>query len=312
MKTVETFSTISAMKKQEQSYTPKEDYLRHSFRDQKTEDHQCYCCESEESNSMKLVVDDNFRLLMVSWCYQIVGHCKFSRDTVAISTNYLDRFLSTTEGIDAKKDRKIFQLATMACLYTAIKIHEVEAIDPTFISNLSKGNFTEKQVVDMEQRIITSLQWRLNPPTPLSFTQQILSIIPDKTMSKNERSKAMKLATYQTELSVGEYYFLSYDASCIALASLANSMQATRRGKSYQHILQTISKIVNIDISSREFIKCRENLYNLMNIMTRRHCQEESHHSKIPRSSTDVQKPCRFAISTIHHSPRGVDTFPTR
>jgi len=305
METVENFSIISAMKRQEQSYTTK--YYLHSFRNQTT-DHQ-YCCESE-SNSMKPLVDEHFRLFMVNLCYQIVDFCDFSCDVVAISTNYLDRFLSTTEGIDARKDRKLFQLAAMTCIYTAIKIHEVEAIDPTFISNLSKGNFTEKQVVDMEQRIITSLQWRLNPPTPLSFIQKFLSIIPDKTMSKSEKSKAMKLATYQTELSVREYHFLSYDASCIALASLANAMQATRRGGYYQHILQTISKITDIDIGSQEFIKCKENLYTVMNIMTR-HRRQESH-SKIPRSSTAVHKRGRFKISAIHHSPRGVDTFSSK
>jgi len=305
METVEIFSIISAMKRQEQSYMPKEDYL-HSFRDQT--DHQYCCCESE-SNSMK-PVNENFRLYLVNWCYQIVEFCKFSRDVVAISTNYLDRFLSTTEGINVKKDRKIFQLASMTCLYTAIKIHEVEAINPTFISNLSKGNFTKEQVVDMEQRIITSLQWRLNPPTPLSFIKKFLSIVPDKTMSKSEKSSVMKLATYQTELSVREYHFFSYDASCIALASLANAMQAARRdGGYYQHILQTISKIADIDISSREFITCKENLHTIMNVVT---CHRQESYSMIPRSSTAVRKRGRFTISAVHHSPRGVDTLPTR
>jgi len=297
METIEIFSIISAMKRQEQSYLPK-DYI-HSFRDQT--DHQD-CCESS-SNSIQQE-DGNFRLRMVNWCYQIVGFCKFNRDIVAISTNYLDRFLSTTEGIEAKKDRKIFQLTAMTCLYTAIKIHEVEAIDPTFISNLSKGNFTEKQVVDMEQKIIMSLQWRLNPPTPSSFIQKFLSIIPDKTMSKSEKSAVRKLATYQTELSVGDYNFLSYDASCIALASLANAIQATRRGY-FQHILQTISKIADIDISSQAFMKCRESLYTKMNMPS--HCQESY---SIPQLST-VRKHGR-STNSVHNSPRGVDTFPTR
>merc|ERR1712176_1649938 len=216
-------------KQQEKSYLPR-DYL-YNFRDQ-TDNQDCY----ENTLNSVQPVDEKFRLCMVNWCYQIVGFCKFNRDIVAISTNYLDRFLSTTEGTEAGKNRKIFQLAAMTCLYTAIKIHEVEAIDPTFVSNLSKGTFTKKQVVDMEQKIIMSLQWRLNPPTPYSFMQKLLSIIPDKTMNKNEKASIMKLATYQTEISVREYYFLSFDASCIALASIANAMQATRRSY-FQHIL---------------------------------------------------------------------------
>eukprot|EP00548_Thalassiothrix_antarctica_P014946 CAMPEP_0194173920 /NCGR_PEP_ID=MMETSP0154-20130528/8188_1 /TAXON_ID=1049557 /ORGANISM="Thalassiothrix antarctica, Strain L6-D1" /LENGTH=297 /DNA_ID=CAMNT_0038887169 /DNA_START=60 /DNA_END=953 /DNA_ORIENTATION=+ len=297
MDSVEIASNISAMKRQEQSYLSK-DYL-HSFPDE-TE----YPCQFEGVLNTNSSVNEALRLRMVNWCYQIVAFCQFSRDTVAISTNYLDRFLSTTEGINARKDWKIFRLAAMTCLYTAIKIHEVEAIDPTFISNLSKGNFTEKQVVDMEQKIIMSLQWRLNPPTPSSFIQKFLSIIPDKTMSKSEKSAVRKLATYQTELSVGDYNFLSYDASCIALASLANAIQATRRGY-FQHILQTISKIADIDISSQAFMKCRESLYTKMNMPS--HCQESY---SIPQLST-VRKHGR-STNSVHNSPRGVDTFPTR
>jgi len=297
METVGIFSTISALKRQEQSYLSK-DYL-HCFRDQTEHQYQ-----NEGAIDSTKPVDQEFRFRMVNWCYQIVEFCKFCRDTVAISTNYLDRFLSTTEGIDARKDRKIFQLASMTCLYTAIKTHEVEAINPAFISDLSKGNYTEEQVVDMERKIIMSLRWRLNPPTPCSFARQFLSIIPDKTMSRSEKSAAMKLAKYQTELSVGEYHFLSYDASCIALASLANAMQATRRGY-LQHILQTISKIADIDISSRAFIKCRENLRIALNKTQHR---QESH--SIPKPST-VNKNTGSTI-TIHNSPRGVDTFPTR
>jgi len=297
METVGIFSIISAMKQQEQRYLSK-DYL-HSFRDQTEYQHL-----SEGTSDSTNPVDQEFRSRMVVWCYQIVDFCKFSRDTVAISVNYLDRFLSTTEGIDARKDRKICQLAVMTCLYTAIKIHEIEAIDPTSISDLSKGNYTGEQVVDMERKIIMTLRWHLNPPTPCSFTRQFLSLIPDKTMSRSEKSATMKLAKYQIELSVGEYYFLSNDASCIALASLANAMQATRRGY-FQHILQTISKIADIDISSRAFIKCRENLRIALN--KTQHRQESR---SIPQSST-VNKNTGSKID-VHNSPRGVDSFPTR
>jgi len=273
METIEIVSIISAMKRQERSYLSK-DYL-HSFSDQ-TERH----CQFEGASNPGRSVDEDLRLFMINWCYRVVAFFEFRRDTVAISTNYLDRFLSTTEGTNARKNRKIFQLAAMSCLHTAIKIHEVEAIDMAYFSDLSKGFYTVEQFTDMEQTIITSLQWRLNPPTPCSFTQNFLSVIPGIIMSRKEKLVVLKLARYQTELSVREYSFLSYDASCIALASLANSMQATNH-RNFQHILRILCKIVELDINSQVFVECRKNLRILMKMKL--HSQE---HDFIPQKPT--------------------------
>mmetsp|Transcript_40697 Transcript_40697/g.46250 ORF Transcript_40697/g.46250 Transcript_40697/m.46250 type:complete len:306 (+) Transcript_40697:3-920(+) len=295
MDAVEIFSIISTMKVQEKRYLSK-DYL-HDFRDQVEYRHRI-TCELDPSKP----VDKEFRFCMVGWCYKIVDFCKFNRDTVAISVNYLDRFLSSVEGMTAMKDRKQFKLAAITCLYTAIKTHEVEAIDLSFISELSKGIYTEEQVCVMERKIIMALQWRLNPPTPCSFTRYFLTLIPNRTMSKNEKSVAMQLVKYQTESAVGEYNFLSYDASCIALASLANAIQATKRGY-IQHILLTISMIADIDIESQVFMNCRDSLLITLN-KTHYH-----HQSKATQKSSKVNTNKRPKVA-VQYSPRGVNTFP--
>ena len=44
--------------------------------------------------------------------------------------SFLDRYLMTSIGRNASENQKLFQLASMTSPYTAIKIHEPEAMDP--------------------------------------------------------------------------------------------------------------------------------------------------------------------------------------
>ena len=120
-------------------------------------------------NSKGLSVDADCRFKMAEWKRQVVDFCKFQRETVAISMSYLDRFLASPGGVDARHNRKIYQLASMAALYTAIKVNEPEAVDPKTVAGLSRGAHTEEQVEDMERQILFSIDWRLHPPTALAF-----------------------------------------------------------------------------------------------------------------------------------------------
>ena len=38
-------------------------------------------------------VDEDCRVKMCEWCYQVVDFCKFRRETVGIGMSYLDRYL---------------------------------------------------------------------------------------------------------------------------------------------------------------------------------------------------------------------------
>jgi Cyclin, N-terminal domain len=166
------------------------------------------------------------RNLMVSWCYQVVDYCRFRRETVEIAMSYLDRFCCTALGITARTDRKIYQLAAMTCLYTACKIHEPEAMDPKLVSNLSRGAYSPKEVEEMESMIVEALQWRLNPPTSLSFVRQLLDLIPLNVISQQIRQAAYDITKYQTELAVSEREFIQVKGSTIAYGALMNALES--------------------------------------------------------------------------------------
>lgn len=243
-------------------------------------------------------VDAECRFRMVEWCYQVVDFCKFSRDTVAIAMSYLDRFLVTSEGSEILDDRKAFQLCTMTCLYTAIKTHEPEAMDPQVISGLSRGAYSAEQVEAMERRILEGIKWRMNPPTALSFARSFMNLIPSGIMSETQQNAVIELAKYQTELAVEEYSFITVDSSMIAFAALANALQNVDRQVKYQYF-QKISVVADIDISSNVFVKCQENLWAAMNDDPQGQLNQLA-----PRSPTVTKT--TSSTSGFHESPRGV------
>ncbi|KAL7438419.1 hypothetical protein ACHAXM_006309, partial [Skeletonema potamos] len=66
---------------------------------------------------------------IVDWCYAVVDHCQYSRETVASAMDMVDRFLSTPSNSvvatrvsdEALRDQSKFQLLTIAALYSSIK-----------------------------------------------------------------------------------------------------------------------------------------------------------------------------------------------
>lgn len=282
--------TIRAMRQQEENGYKCADYLHQVERLNRV--------HSKGPLNSADPVDAECRFRMVEWCYQVVDFCKFSRDTVAVAMSYLDRFLVTSEGADVLQDRKMFQLCAMTCLYTAIKTHEPEAMEPQVISGLSRGAYTAKQVEETERRIIGAIQWRMNPPTPLSFVRSLLALMPKDAMDDTARKVAVEFAKYQTELAVEESSFVSVNSSMIAFAAIANALQAVDAQVKYEY-LETVSSIAGIDISSSEFVKCQERLWSAMNDDPPSQLNQLA-----PRTHT-VPK-TSGSYSGVHDSPRGV------
>lgn len=242
-------STIEAMRHQEECYCAS-DYLI----DEALPQHQH--ANAKENDP----IDGECRSRMVQWCYQIVDFCKFNRDTVAIAMNYLDRYMSTEQGAEALGSRTRFQLVVMTCLYTAIKIHEPEALAPCVLAGLSRNKFSVQEVEDMERELINALQWRMNPPTALSFMQALLSLIPKRTMEESRRRKVVELAQLQIEKSVEDYSFVGLKSSTIALAAIVNALKTIDLKVAY-HFQIHLSKIAKIDSKSQLFVAVRKKMF---------------------------------------------------
>jgi len=240
----EAVATIVAMRHQEDTGYLSRDFLRQPHLRQLTLD-----------------VDADCRTKMAAWSYQVVDFCKFNRESVEIAINYLDRYLLTPAGTRAMQDRSVFQLAAMTSLYTAVKIHEPEAMDPKLVSSLSRGTYSPQDVEKMEQILLQALHWRVNPPTALSFVRMFLDLVPAEVMDEETRTVAYSIIKFQTELAVSEYDFIHVKASVTAYCSLMNSLEVLVEPKVSKYVSIILQEAAGICGNDGDIINVQRFLY---------------------------------------------------
>jgi hypothetical protein len=137
--------------------------------------------------------------------------------------NHLDRYLA---GSPIPVDKNMFQLLAMTCLYLSIKLNEYKHLlikgsksSMDTILQLSRGFFTLKEMEGMEYDVLQRLQWHVHPPTPQVFVKHFLFFF------SIEDSETHDLAQFMAELSVMDYFFVSYKPSEVAIAALLNAME---------------------------------------------------------------------------------------
>jgi Cyclin, N-terminal domain/Cyclin, C-terminal domain len=222
-------ATIAAMCHQESVGYGKSDYLNAS---------------TAEPGCPPLDVDADCRRKMAAWCYQVCDFCKFRRETAEIAMISLDRFLQSPTGMPALFDRSLFQLSAMTCLYTAVKIHEPEAMDPNLVSSLSRGTYSPQDVEEMERVILQGVNWRVNPPTTLSFVRQFFNLIPAEAMTVATRNAVYDVTKFQTELAVSDYDFVAVPSSVMAYCSFVNALESLEVQILDRKVIQYIASIV--------------------------------------------------------------------
>ena len=169
-------------------------------------------------------VDEDCRVKMCEWCYQVVDFCKFRRETVGIGMSYLDRYMCSKKGKKALGDRKEYQLIAMTCLYVAIKLHEPLEMETSLLADLSRGCYTEMEFANMEKQILEAIEWRVSGPTPLAFVLHYISFLPD-IISSCVVEAIFDYARYQTELAIGDHYFVKAKPSVMGMAALLNALE---------------------------------------------------------------------------------------
>ena len=284
-------STIEAMCQQEERGYACSDYL-----------HQYNHVDVEPGPRKKIAVDRDVRAKLVDWCYSIVDFCKFNRETVAISISYLDRFLLSELGLVTLQEPTIYQLAAMTSLYTAIKIHEPEAMDPELVSNLSHGAYTIEQVEAMEYAILQAIQWRVNTPTALAFVRYFLDLLPNKILDKATKAAAYDLTINQTEFAVRDYKFVTVKSSAVAYVSLMNSLESLCiDSKTYDYVSRILARVSNIDPDAKHTVDMQTYLYPKVSDHA---CFDDTPNSPSHRREGSLKK---TSSSSSAPSPRSVD-----
>jgi len=207
------------------------------------------------STSTSSQINKHWREKICEWAYQVVDHFDLNRDVVGTAMSHLDRYLGIYNGT---VDKNLFQLLAMTCLYLSIKLNEYKHLlipgsksSMDTILQLSRGFFTLEEMEKMEYDILQRLRWHVHPPTAQIFMKHFLFFLSE------EEKELDDLAQFMIELSVMDYFFVSYKPSEIALAALLNSMD---RLGSQTRQMQFPYNCNFVDMHSPAVRACRERL----------------------------------------------------
>ncbi|QDP16890.1 hypothetical protein Tsubulata_009123 [Turnera subulata] len=116
----------------------------------------------------------------IEWILRVKSHYGLTPLTCVLAMNYFDRFLCS---LRFQIDKPwMGQLAAVACLSLATKVEETQVF---LLLDLqvedSKFVFEAKTIKRMELLVLSTLQWRMHPVTPISFFDHIIRRLGLKT-----------------------------------------------------------------------------------------------------------------------------------
>lgn len=104
----------------------------------------------------------------VEWMLKVHLYHSFSALTAVLAVDYFDRFIFSFQF--QREKPWMTQLAAVACLSLAAKMEETQVpLLLDFQVEESKYVFEAKTIQRMEILVLSTLQWKMNPVTPLSF-----------------------------------------------------------------------------------------------------------------------------------------------
>ena len=194
---------------------------------------------------------------MVEWCCRVIQYCNLETEIVSIAMNYTDRMCIAQPQILMNPCK--YQLVAMTSLYTAAKIHAPEALDPKLVSNLSRGTYTAEEIEAAERMLLSTLKWKVNPPTAHSFARQFFELV-QPALSIQERETALRFSLKQIDSFMCKYFCSSLiRPSVVAYCAFMNAL-------GYLSILNSneknvvfglgynIAQLINLDLLSDEIL----------------------------------------------------------
>ncbi|KAK1741652.1 cyclin family protein [Skeletonema marinoi] len=201
------------------------------------------------------------RSKLFAWMYDLVDTHSLDRELVAVAASYMDRYLSKQTSINRGY---IYQLVGMTSLYLAIKIYrdQGKCAGAASFAGLSRGLFTDHDIVKMENSMLNTLDWRMFPPTAVTFGTMLLAMIPRGACSPFSRHSMFERIRFLLELSIAVPFFLGKKPSNIAIGAFIEIMESEEQpnvsDKIHQaHFKRRLYILAGIDSDSNEVTICR-------------------------------------------------------
>jgi len=164
-------------------------------------------------NYMRKQADINpcMRSVLIDWLVEVSQEYKLKEQTLYLTINYIDRFLSFMS-----VQRSKLQLVGAACMLVAAKFEEIYPPEVKEFVYITDDTYTAKQVLKMEHLILKTLSFDLSVPTCRDFITRYL-VAADAPLE----SQQQYLSEFLCELTVIDFELsVKYLPSMIAAASI--------------------------------------------------------------------------------------------
>ena len=148
------------------------------------------------------------RAILVDWIIEVHLKFKLLPETLFLTVGIIDRFLELE-----KIKRGSLQLVGVTAMLIASKYEEIYAPEVRDFVYITDNAYTRDQIFNMEQNMLTVLNFSLTFPSPFRFLERF-----NKLAKCSE--KQWNLAHYLIELPLIEQRMLKYTPSNLAAAAI--------------------------------------------------------------------------------------------
>ncbi|KAI1310211.1 G2/mitotic-specific cyclin [Mortierella claussenii] len=148
------------------------------------------------------------RGILVDWLAEVHNKFKLLPETLFLSVNLIDRFLSVRSVSLVK-----LQLVGVTALFIAAKYEEVMAPSIQNFIYMSDGSFGDKEILQAERYMLQALGFQLSYPSPMNFLRRI-------SKADNYNIHSRTVAKYLMEIPLLDHNFMECPPSMISGAAL--------------------------------------------------------------------------------------------
>lgn len=202
------------------------------------------------------------RKSMVTWLTQVQTALSLSPESVWVAMSFFDRYLSSGRGNshEALTNKRLYQLAAITSFYTAIKISEPVVLGIDMLVQICRGTYKQSDIINMENDILSALNWRVSGHTPMDFARHLLELLTEqKQLSSHDSDSLLEICQKHVDFTISDIYFSSCTPSTVGISCLASSLVDCRQRHA---IWATLSELCQFDLLPNEVIVAQQRLWS--------------------------------------------------
>ncbi|CAH9127294.1 unnamed protein product [Cuscuta epithymum] len=158
-------------------------------------------------------ITEGMRGILIDWLVEVSEEYKLVPDTLYLTVNLIDRFLSENY-IEKRK----LQLLGVTCMLIASKYEEICAPRVEEFCCITDNTYSREEVVKMESHVLNLLDFQLSTPTTKKFLRRFVQAA--QTSYQVPSVELEFMANYLAELTLVDYSFLKLLPSLIAASAV--------------------------------------------------------------------------------------------